>query len=148
MACADADDQGCALKTALNRLHSDKVASHQALVDSKGLFDTITTMHECRNIRLCQAVECIRNLFDSGETDSLKWIEQEFNISDALTKHNPVMNRFFNRFMADEISSNLHIAPMSFEAISESELRQNTDLSQLGGIFGCHVPHGQCAVHG
>lgn len=88
LACAEADDRGHYVKQAVQSLFEDKTIKHELTVDSKGLYDTITTLHEGREYRLRQTVQRIRDSFESEELDALKWIQGFANIADALTKHN------------------------------------------------------------
>lgn len=70
-------------------------------MDSRGLFDTITTLHEGRDYRLRQTVQRIRDSFESRELDTLRWIKGSANIADALTKRNPVLYRLLNDIFID-----------------------------------------------
>lgn len=53
-ACPEADDTGFALKYALKALYPRISVIHQLWVDSRGLFDTVTTLHEGHEYRLGQ----------------------------------------------------------------------------------------------
>lgn len=64
LSCADADDRGFCLKSGLNALSSTKLR-HRLIVDSKGIYDTISTLHEGRKYRLHQTVRPIRNSIES-----------------------------------------------------------------------------------
>ena len=59
---------------------------HMLLVDSKGLYDTISTLHEGREYRLRQTVQSIRDSFESQDIDLLRWVQGHANVADALTK--------------------------------------------------------------
>ena len=117
LACADADDRGYNLKIALTSLFPHAFFRHVLNVDSKGLYDTITTLHEGRDYRLRQTVQRIRDSFEPGELDVLRWIQGVVNMSDALTKRNPVSFRMLNRIAC---SGTLELpAHKSFEVDSE-----------------------------
>ena len=76
---------------------------HVLLVDSKGLYDTITTLHEGKEYRLLQTVQRRRDSFESRDMDVLRWIPGSVNISDALTKRNPTSHRLMNRICSSGI---------------------------------------------
>lgn len=59
---------------------------HEFNVDSKGLYDSITTLHDGREYRLRQTVQLICDSFESEKLNRLKWIQGFPNIVDALTK--------------------------------------------------------------
>lgn len=64
------------------------------LVDSKGLHNTITTLHEPSEYRLRSTVARLRDSFEShekGELTGLGWIPGTLNHADCLTKCNPDM---------------------------------------------------------
>lgn len=93
LACADGDDRGFHVKSCVSELHRDKAVEHTLHVDSRGLFDTITTLHNGREYRLRQTVQRIRDGFESGETDAIRWVQSRANIADALTKWAPEANK-------------------------------------------------------
>lgn len=86
IAAATADDRGYYIKLAITTLFPKTPLKHELNVDSNGLWDTVTTLHEGREYRLRQTVQRIRNSFESGETNVIRWIPGPLNISDALTK--------------------------------------------------------------
>ena len=55
-------------------------------VDSKGLFETVKTLHESRDYRMRQTVQRIRDSFEGKELDSINWIAGVDNVADALIK--------------------------------------------------------------
>lgn len=93
LACADGDDRGFHAKTSFNELHTEGGIRHVLHVDSKGLFDTITTLHNGREYRLRQTVQRIRDSFEARETDVIRWVQSRANIADALTKWAPESNK-------------------------------------------------------
>lgn len=101
-ACADAKHREFYDRSACLSIISTAKNIHQMVVDSKGFFETLTTLHEEKDYRLRQTVQRIRNSFQSGEMDSLKWNQGRANIADALTKYNLVMHKMLNRFMYSE----------------------------------------------
>ena len=103
LACADADDRGYNLKMAMASLFPAKTFRHILHVDSKGLYDTITTLHEGRDYRLRQTVQRIRDSFEAGEVNIIRWIQGKANIADALTKRTPSSYRMLNRITSSGI---------------------------------------------
>jgi len=101
LACADADDRGFHLKKCLQSFAPTTPLKHVLHVDSRALYDTITTLHEGKEYRLRQTVERIRNSFESKELDVLRWIPGNINIADALTKRNIAMHRLLNKVAVD-----------------------------------------------
>lgn len=97
LACTDADDKGFNIKNAIASLNPSSKINHELIVDSKGLYDTISTLHEGRDYRLKQTVQCIRDSFENGDINILKWVQGKSNIADALTKRNPEMHRFLHK---------------------------------------------------
>lgn len=87
LAYAEADDRGYYVKQAIKSIFKDRKIKQELNVDSKGLYDTITTLHEGREFRFRQTVQRIRDSFESEELNVLKWIQGFTNIADALTKH-------------------------------------------------------------
>lgn len=100
LVCASADDRGFYLKEALNALFPRHRTRHELSVDSNALKDTITTLHEGTEYRLRQTVQRIRNSFESGEWDVLRWIPGTENVADALTKRNMTLYKKLNAMCA------------------------------------------------
>lgn len=96
LACASADDRGYYFKQALKSLFPKHRTRHELSVDSNALKDTITTLHEGTEYRLRQTVQRIRNSFESGKLDVLRWIPGTENVADALTKRNNALYRKLN----------------------------------------------------
>lgn len=69
LACTEADDRGYNLKMGMASIFPDQKFTHELIVDSKGLFDTVTTLHEGRDYRLRQTVQRIRYSFKAREID-------------------------------------------------------------------------------
>ena len=85
LAIVEAEEFGGALRNALERICGRKM-THELIVDSKSLFDTITTQHETKDFRLRQAVQSLRERYELGEITTLRWIAGKVNPADALTK--------------------------------------------------------------
>jgi len=103
LACADSDDRGYHLRSSLRSFDTQCGIKHCLHVDSRGLYDTVTTLHEGKEYRLRQTVERIRNSFESKDLDVLRWIHGNINIADALTKRDLRMHRLLNRVMTTSI---------------------------------------------
>lgn len=97
LACADADDRGYYIKQAVKSITKNKETKHVLHVDSRGLFDTISTLHDGKEYRLRQTVQRIRDSFESHDIDILRWIPTGENLADSLTKRCPQTQRKFNR---------------------------------------------------
>lgn len=72
-------------------LHSvvERPENNELNVNSKWFYDTITTLHEDKDLRLWKTIHCIRYSFESKEHDLLSWIQGYVIISHTLTKFNP-----------------------------------------------------------
>jgi len=101
LACAEADDRTFGLRSATRLLLDRPTLPSQINVDSRGLFDTLTTLHEGRDYRLRQTVQRIRDSFEGKEFDVLRWIKGSTNVADALTKRNVVLYRLLNDICSD-----------------------------------------------
>lgn len=100
LAAADGDDRGYHLKEIIRILFPKKALKHQLLVDSKSLFETITTLHQTGDYRLRKIVARMRDSFESSELDIVRWIPGSTNFSDALTKRNLVMSKQLNEMIS------------------------------------------------
>lgn len=95
IAAADATDRaGYMHELYATLLGPDVDLQLSLLVDSRGLHDTITTLHEPSDYRLRPTVARIRDSFESkekGELTGLGLIPGPLNVSDCLTKCNRTM---------------------------------------------------------
>lgn len=96
LACADADDRGFYIKQAVRSITQEDEIAHVLHVDSRGLFDTISTLHDGKEYRLRQTVQRIRDSFESRDIDILRWVPTGMNVADSLTKRCPPVQRKFN----------------------------------------------------
>lgn len=97
LACTEADDRGYNLKMGMMSLFPGQVFTHELNVDSKGLYDTVTTLHEGRDYRLRQTVQRIRDSFEAKELNLMRWVQGPVNIADALTKRSTHSQRMLNK---------------------------------------------------
>ena len=88
LAATSADDRGFYHKSAINALFPGSMVKHELNFYSKGLWDTIITLHDGRKFRLRQTVQRVRNSFESKELIVVRWISGPTNFADALTKRN------------------------------------------------------------
>ena len=95
MAIAEAEEVGSALRIAIERV-CDREVPFELNVDSRSLFDTITTQHESKDFRLRQAVRSLRESYEKGNVTTLRWIAGKANPADALTKRNATTASLLN----------------------------------------------------
>lgn len=81
---------------AINTLFPRAPLRDELNIDSKPLWDTITTLHESREYRLRQTAQRIRKCFESKELNIARWIAEKYILADALTKRNTVPARRLN----------------------------------------------------
>jgi len=96
LACSSGDDRSLYLTGSYGILFPTSDIRNELNVDSRGLYDTITTLHEGNEYRLKQTVQRIRNSFESEELNVLRWIPGVENVADALTKRNIILYRKLN----------------------------------------------------
>lgn len=101
IACASADDRTYLLRSSFRSIFPRTDTRNELLTDSRGLFDTITTLHDGKEYRLRQTVERLRNSFESQELDTLRWIPGTSNIADALTKRSMNLYKLLNRMCVE-----------------------------------------------
>jgi hypothetical protein len=101
LAAASAADRGFALTASIRALfpHAPTPIYFELRVDAKGLYDTITTLHESKDYRLRPTVARLRDSFGAEEIRVLRWIPGPENLADCLTKGNFVVFRMLNQVM-------------------------------------------------
>lgn len=97
IAAADGDDRTNHMKESLRSLGTHWSIPSLFIVDSKALYDTITTLHENRDYRLRKTVQRLRDSFESKQIESIRWVQTHANLADSLTKRNRWMHRLLNR---------------------------------------------------
>lgn len=118
LAAADADDRGYCMRNILSDLGRGFQLDHVIIVDSKSLFDTITTLHENREYRLRQTVQRIRDSFESRDITAIRWVQTFANLADSLTKRNPTMHRLLNKILTTGI---LQIPRHEFREVNSTD---------------------------
>lgn len=91
IAAADVGERVFDLRETIREIFPHYHIKHEMIVDSKDLFDTITTLHESHEYRLSMTVSRIRHSFESRELDLVRWFTGPENVADALTKRNKVL---------------------------------------------------------
>lgn len=99
IAASNGDDRGFHLKCIFADLFPHRLLKHEILVDSKALYDTITTLHQPRDYRLRKTVARMRDSFDSKQLNVVRWIPGIHNFADALTKRNAAISRRLNMML-------------------------------------------------
>ena len=87
------------LKSAVLEMFPGSPFQHELLVDSKSLFETITTLHNSGDYRLRKTVARMRDSFESQELNVLRWIPGTENYADAMTKRNQRLNAKLTRML-------------------------------------------------
>ena len=99
MSIAEAAEFGSCVKLALERI-CEKQIPLEMNVDSRALYDTITTQHDAKEFRIRQAVKGLRESFERGDISVIRWIAGKMNPADALTKRNATTSPLLNAMMS------------------------------------------------
>lgn len=76
---------------------------HELVVDSRALFDTVTTLHKPREYLLRKVAARMRDDFESGDFTGIKWIQGTQNMTDTLTKSSRVLSTKLNMILESGI---------------------------------------------
>lgn len=101
IAASNGDARGYSLKPSFATLFPRRPIRHKLLVDSKALFETLTTLHQADDYRLWKTVAGIRASFESRDLNVVCWIPGVAIIADPLTKRKMLLSWRMN----DSISS-------------------------------------------
>lgn len=74
LAASSADDCSYYYAMACNSILPPHGVQHELNIDSRALSDNITTLHKCREYRLRQTFQMLRNSFESGDVHVIRWI--------------------------------------------------------------------------
>ena len=74
---------------------------HELTVDSNALQATITTLRDGTKFRLRPTVQRIRNSFEAGELNVMRWIPGMLNVADTRTGRNIVLYGKFKEMCAN-----------------------------------------------
>ena len=100
LAAASSADRGSLMAQSISILTgATKCLPFVLTVDSRGLYSTITTLHEGADYRLRSTVARLRDSFENEKIAVMQWIGGQQNPADALTKRNVVMFRLLNTLM-------------------------------------------------
>lgn len=78
-----ADDIGYFLKEVLQELFPLKPIKHELLLDSKSIFETITSLHRSVDYLLRKVMANMRDSFELGELNAVRYIPSNLNYADA-----------------------------------------------------------------
>lgn len=118
IAAASIDDRGYDLCEMMRQIFPLTKIEHELIVDSKALFDTITTLHEVHEYRLKKAVTMLRDAFECGQLDCLRWLNVKYNFADALTKRNQELFQQVDRVTSSGIWDTRPQTRRSYDRIS------------------------------
>lgn len=79
--------------------------SHKLLIDSKALFETLTTLLQADDYRLRKTVARIRASLESKELNVVRSIAGVVNYADVLTKRNSPLSKKPNDMLASGVSA-------------------------------------------
>lgn len=85
---AYAEDRGYYFKIGLNSIFTWKPVVHKLILDSQGLHDPITTLHDGNEYLLRHTMQRLRNGFQSSELQRLRWVLGTENVAYVLAKQN------------------------------------------------------------
>ena len=88
LAIHEGEELGSLLCAALHRVCGRRIP-HELNIDSRSLYEAMSTQHELKDFRLRQATQSLRSSFETGEIAVLRWIAGRCNPADALTKRSP-----------------------------------------------------------
>lgn len=100
MAAADADDRGYDLKMSYVSIFVKSKMRHETFVDPRGLFGTITMVHEPREYPLKKIVKNMPDSFEGGGLNGVNWIDGHRNLSNCRTKCNTEVSNKLNSMLA------------------------------------------------
>lgn len=84
----DNDDMEFHVKETMMDICPYQIIHHEFIVESKELFDTITSNNSNRAFRLRKCVVRLRASIESGKTNAIRWVSSKENFSDAPTRNN------------------------------------------------------------
>ena len=88
LAVNEGEELGTLLCEALQRVCCKRIP-HELNIDSRSLYEAMSTQHELKDFRMCEAAQSLRSSFETGEVAVLRWIAGRNNPADALTKRSP-----------------------------------------------------------
>lgn len=98
LGCTGAHGRGFNFKMAMPSVsHGTAHIPNVLNIDSKGLYDTITTLDEGKEYRLRQTVQRIRDSFEPEDLDILRCVQGIAKVANAINKRNPIVHRMLNK---------------------------------------------------
>ena len=96
LAINEGEELGSLVCEALERVCCRKIPQ-ELNIDSRSLYEAMSTQHELKDFRLRQATQSLRSSFEVGEIAVLRWIAGKCNPADALTKRSPSTGKLLSR---------------------------------------------------
>lgn len=111
-----------------------KNIKHVLHVDSHGLYDTITTLHNGRESRIRQTFQRIRDFFEAGGIDILRWVPSAASLADVLTKRNKEAQKKTNKVIQ---TTKLDLSICETVQLHSDSWRRHSKkgLAAYGGVF-------------
>lgn len=99
LAASEAVAGGFQLKQALHALFPDRPLKHKLLVDSKSLFETISTLNQTGEYRPCRVLARMRKLSEAKKLNIVRWIPGSLNYGHVLTKRRIPLSQRHNAML-------------------------------------------------
>lgn len=93
LACDDPDDRGFHLRDSLHAITNNSTIEHILNLDSRGLIDATSTLHDGREYWLRLTVQRIGKSLESGDIEAIGWIPSGSKIADGMTKGIPQLQK-------------------------------------------------------
>jgi hypothetical protein len=103
LAFAEADDRLFALRSSFKEMLFARTFESELLVDLNGLYSCICTLSNNKEHRLRRTVARIRESFDSGDLDILRWIRGVLNLAGGQTKFNLATWEWLHRTLSTSL---------------------------------------------
>lgn len=106
------------MKEFLRPLYPKERFGHVLNVDLRGLFETITTLHEGRKYRLSRTVKRLSDQLESRDLDIFNLVTSSADLVEVFTKRRPETHKLINRIFKSE---NLMIPPKEMTELEGDE---------------------------
>lgn len=103
IAAVNADYLGYGIKMSFLSMFPHQPLRHELLVDSKAIFETLTTLHTSEDFRLRATSTRMRASSESRDVNAVRWIPGVRNLADAMTERNGKMSKQLNTMLVDGI---------------------------------------------
>lgn len=98
LACSDGNDRGMYVKQAVKSIIASTRTKHVLNIDSRELFDTISTLNYGKEYCIRQTVDRIRDRFESTDINDLRCVPAGQNLPDILTNKSPKIQEVLRGF--------------------------------------------------